>query len=209
MDERKRFYISCGLLVLVLLVSIGYLRSNRTKSATPSTEGEPLRGGEVILSGDRNQRVSAVAVAESGKRTTSKFSPTPVEEVQNTLDNHEVSITELNGEYAESREAGKLFIVSGKILNRSSQPIEHIKVECSLYDQKRNEIDALALRPGKMIEYEQINNLSFTQLQNALSIWLPEEIERFKIDPGGKIPFMIVFRKPPKDVFDFRVRCTL
>jgi hypothetical protein len=208
MDERKRFYISCGLLLLLLLASVGYMKAKRGKPEIPPTEVAELRGGGVDLMRERNQGAPDSAVAESEKRISSKFSVTSPEVVQNTFDDNEVHIVELKGQYEESREAGKLFIVSGKIINRSWQTIEHIKVECSLHDRKGNEMDRIAVRPGKIIEYEEINDLSLIQSQNALSLWLPEEIEKFKINHADIIPFMLIFRKPHKDVFDFRVRCT-
>ena len=207
MNERKRFYISCGLLVILLLASIGYLKSKRERSASLPTHLENLGGSGSPEFTELHHEASNSAVLHPSKEPTPLVSPNSRQLAEPVFSGDEMSVIDTSTEYVNLPTAGNLFIVTGIVVNKSSQTIDYMRVECMLYDVKGGILDKISLMPGKTIEEQEMKGSTLTQLQNALSLWDAKEIEAFKIMSGASLPFMFIFRKPPRNVANFGLRC--
>lgn len=102
---------------------------------------------------------------------------------------------------------GNISVIEGKVVNGFDEPRDLIRVEASLYDSTGKLLISKPQLAGSMVSLFQLQVLSEQELENALTNnKLDILANNTNVPPGGTVPFMLVFYKPPEDATDFSVR---
>jgi len=101
--------------------------------------------------------------------------------------------------FVESRKAGRLFVISGKITNGYDQPRKAIKISGKLYVKGKKLAKTETVYGGNVISGLELRTLDAGEIHRRLNRMAPA------VRPGRGAPFMIVFSKLPQDLSEFTV----
>jgi len=107
--------------------------------------------------------------------------------------------------YVDNDKVGRIFVVEGKAVNQFDKAKELIEVEANLYDANNAVLDTVRLKCGNTLSLFQLQVLSKEEIQSALADEAGIGANNVNLQPGGQVPFMIVFFEPAESVSDFNV----
>lgn len=116
------------------------------------------------------------------------------------------SFSETIGYYTYSTAAGHLFIVQGKVNNNYNESRTLILIEATILNDRGKKLGMKTVYAGKTLTEGEINEMSRSILNDVLDIRFRMGKEDFNVEPGGTIPFMIVFKSPVDKVNKFIVK---
>jgi predicted Zn finger-like uncharacterized protein len=114
----------------------------------------------------------------------------------------------LNGRYVNNENTGKLFIITGKITNDSTIPLNHIEVEGTLIAAGGVVAKKKRVFCGNKIPEGQLSSLSVGAINRILQRKDGEQGANLDISAGESIPFMLVFSGLPEELENYTVTVT-
>lgn len=112
-------------------------------------------------------------------------------------------VKDLNG-YEEDIGEVSLFIIEGKVENKSSKDRKYVKVKVVIFDQLKAEVASKETLCGRSISREEWKTLPPEFYKGDMI--LPPKAPRDMIASAGKsIPFMVVFKELPSQAKEFKV----
>lgn len=99
--------------------------------------------------------------------------------------------------FLENANAGQIFVVSGKVINDSKQPISFILLEGKLFTTDNRVAQSQRCYCGNVISRQDLTQLHVTEIQNRMMNREGKDLHNVHITPGGEVPFMIVFHNLP------------
>lgn len=148
-----------------------------------------------------NASAAASGTASTPVTPTSDRSITDPEALNN------ITLFDVKQYYANNNKlGGKLFIIEGSVVNNFPEPVDLIRVEASLMDKDKNVIVSNQQFCGISVSYFQLQVLTEKELTEALSNKLEVLSKNMNVQPGGKVPFIFVFRSVPPSVRAFGVK---
>jgi predicted Zn finger-like uncharacterized protein len=119
--------------------------------------------------------------------------------------NKRLSFRELKGTFVDSKKAGKLFVVSGTVINDYPDKRNFIRIKSNILDSKGMVIQSKIVYAGNPVSTTELQTLSVEEINNMLVNKLGKNNINVNINPTSSIPFMIVFDNLPEDVSEFTV----
>lgn len=95
---------------------------------------------------------------------------------------------------------GNVRIIEGAALNRAAYPLTRISIRGELYDAAGTVLAERASFCGNYLSDQELATMTEEEIQRELSQPLGSDIANDRIEPGGQIPFMIVFAHEPPNV---------
>ena len=160
------------LLILVLLGGALYLLPKYTDIKLPNIKLPDLSGIPII--GDYFGSPSAEAII-------------PVE-------------ASLKGDWLQNQQAGRLYMIQGRVKNEYKSPRSYIRVTGRVYANGRKFQRAAKAYCGNIIAAEELATLPLADIQIKLSNRTGSDNNNVKVAPGQEVPFMVVFGDLPPDV---------
>lgn len=114
----------------------------------------------------------------------------------------------LNGRYVNNEAAGKLFVITGKITNESSIPLNFIQVEGTLIAKGGVVAKKQRVYCGNKIPEGQLSSLSIGAISRTLQRKGGEQGANMDIKTNETIPFMLVFSGLPEELENYTVTVT-
>ena len=114
----------------------------------------------------------------------------------------------LNGRYVNNETTGKLFVITGKITNESSIPLNHIEVEGTLISKGGIVAKKKRVFCGNKIPEGQLSSLSVGAITRILQRKDGEQGANLGIKANESIPFMLVFSGLPEELENYTVTVT-
>jgi predicted Zn finger-like uncharacterized protein len=105
-----------------------------------------------------------------------------------------------------NEKAGRLIVIEGKAVNNFPAARDHVAVEATLFDAGGTALVTKNVLCGNVLSYFQLQILSRTEIETALSAESGVLANNTNIQPGQGAPFMIVFFEPPAGVAEFGVK---
>ncbi len=105
-----------------------------------------------------------------------------------------------------NEKVGALSAIEGKVVNGFSNPRELIRIEVSLYDKDGQALVSKQQLAGTTVSLFQLQVLSETELEKALSNQIDILTNNTNVLPGGEVPFTLVFYNPPDTAVEFGVK---
>ncbi len=106
----------------------------------------------------------------------------------------------------ENRNLGKLVVIEGKVHNGASSARAFIRVEGSLRDADGKVLLSRQQLAGTSIGSFQLEVLDREELENALNSRLDIVSANTDVQPGGEVPFIMVFSDVPEGATDYNVK---
>lgn len=111
-----------------------------------------------------------------------------------------------NNYFVDNEKTGKLFVIDGKLVNRSPATVGQIAVEATLLDAKDAPVISKVFKAGPKANISELRLLGKEDLENRLSS--KEEIMLYNrmVKPGEEVPFMVAFANMPENVRNFSLK---
>ncbi len=95
---------------------------------------------------------------------------------------------------------GDIRIVEGSVVNRAPHAATEIRVRARHYDAAGAVLAEQTAFCGNFLTEEELGTLPEAEIQLELAHPRGSDVSNEKIEPGGQIPFMVVFVRPPAQV---------
>ncbi len=118
--------------------------------------------------------------------------------------NARLTVQNLEGYY---REVGgrRVFVIRGEVWNRSQAPQSLIRVRGNLFDAQGNPLASREVFCGNVLTEADLAKLSPQDVEARLQNEVGEGLSNMDIQPGGRVPFMVVFLPAPEGATKFNV----
>ncbi len=107
-----------------------------------------------------------------------------------------------NGSYIKRQDGKTVFVMTGYISNSSSSAASAPKVTAILFDSKMVKLDSQTGYSGILITPDEIEKLPIKEITGKLQ----SPPANTMVEPGGELPFVIVFPSPPTGVLEYEVK---
>ena len=102
--------------------------------------------------------------------------------------------------FVNNEKLGQIFVVEGKAVNNYKTPKELIQIEASLLDEHGVAVATKQQFGGVTLTMFQLQVLSQADIEKALNNNIEILANNLNIQPGGAVPFMLVFVNPPANI---------
>lgn len=116
-----------------------------------------------------------------------------------------LSFEAVAGAFALSEKDGRLFVISGRVVNRYPDPRSHILIRGSILDDKGKVIMARETYAGNTFTDQEIKTLPMEEIRTASQNRDGMAKQNVRVPAGAAIPFMIVFENLPENLTEFTV----
>ena len=101
---------------------------------------------------------------------------------------------------------GSISVIEGKAVNGYTEPRELIRIEASLYGADKKPLVSKQQLAGSSVSLFQLQMLGEQELEQALSSKIDIMSNNTNVQPGGEVPFMVVFYNPPDNAVEYGVK---
>lgn len=116
-----------------------------------------------------------------------------------------LSFKAVTGSFVDSHKTGQLFVVKGMVTNNYPEPRSFILVKGSILDENGAVVKRRLAYAGNIFREEQLKAMSLEDIKNGLKNRFGKGRMNLNIDPGGSIPFTIIFDDLPENMSEFTV----
>uniref|UniRef100_A0A7C4ML57 DUF3426 domain-containing protein n=1 Tax=Desulfatirhabdium butyrativorans TaxID=340467 RepID=A0A7C4ML57_9BACT len=124
-------------------------------------------------------------------------------EPEDLAGNRKIRIYDVNSKFMDTAGAGRLFVITGKIRNDYAEVRGLVSVKGKLYDVAKKEVQSQTVFCGNVLSDEDLHAMPVDAIQKALSHRLGKDRVNARIEPGGSVPFMMVFSQLPDQLDEF------
>ena len=114
-----------------------------------------------------------------------------------------VQLQDVEGAFQQIKDDRVVFIVSGRAVNTSAEPLKGVQIESSLYDATGTPVETKSIYTGNAMSLKIVKDLSSKEISLLQRLEPPK---RFEIRPGESAGFSVVFLSPPKAAKEFTAR---
>uniref|UniRef100_A0A7C4VSH6 DUF3426 domain-containing protein n=1 Tax=Desulfatirhabdium butyrativorans TaxID=340467 RepID=A0A7C4VSH6_9BACT len=125
------------------------------------------------------------------------------QEPEDLAGNRKIRIYDVNSKFMDTAGAGRLFVITGKIRNDYAEVRGLVSVKGKLYDVAKKEVQSQTVFCGNVLSDEDLHAMQVDAIQKALSHRLGKDRVNARIEPGGSVPFMMVFSQLPDQLDEF------
>jgi hypothetical protein len=179
--QRKHNFVLL-LIILLCFVGIGYggytLYGFFFARDTPMASGGAGADGTAGLSGEEKRRLE-----EQEERVRS------------------LDLDEVTQFVVENDNLHRIVVIQGEVINNFPSPKEFIQVEALLYDEQKNILAQTQQLCGVTLTLFQLKVLTRKELEEALNNRVAILTNNVDIQPGGRVPFIVVFPGLQEEVF--------
>lgn len=166
-------------------------------------------GGWLVIGsffGGKTEQGAETATAPGKMPTLPDASrPTDRQEEYERLINS-VSLDEIRQFLVDNLAVGKIMVVQGVAVNISNNSKDYIAIEARILDANNHVLAQHRQLCGVPLTLFQLQTLTADELKEALNNRITILTNNTNIPPGGKVPFVAVFVKPPQAMRTFEVR---
>lgn len=114
-----------------------------------------------------------------------------------------VDLQGIEGAYQQIKDDRLVFIISGRAVNTSTQPLKGVQIESVIYDGQGNPLESKSIYCGNAMSLKIVRDLSSKEISLLQRLEPPQ---RFEIRPGEAAAFTVVFMNPPAGLKEFSTR---
>ncbi|MDM8536920.1 SEL1-like repeat protein [Desulfobacterales bacterium HSG17] len=114
----------------------------------------------------------------------------------------------INGKFITTSNLGTLFIVTGNVINHTSNIISHVKIQCILNAKGKAETTSQTVYCGNVIAEDVLKNSTMLEITSQLMFKNGQSNRNLDVEPDETIPFMIVFSELPAGLQSYEVEVT-
>jgi hypothetical protein len=110
----------------------------------------------------------------------------------------------IKGDYVETQ-SGNLFVITGKVKNEYNHPRSYIAVVGKLFKKGKVLLKAETVYCGNVIPANEIGTTDPVLIKKRLQNRLGDKKSNVKVQPGGLVPFMLIFENITDDLDEYSV----
>lgn len=114
-----------------------------------------------------------------------------------------VQLQDVEGAYQQIKDDRTVFIVSGRAVNTSREPLKGVQIESALIDGAGRPVETKSIYCGNAMSLKIVKDLSSKEISLLQRLEPPK---RFEIRPGESAGFSVVFLTPPPSLKEFTTR---
>jgi predicted Zn finger-like uncharacterized protein len=114
-----------------------------------------------------------------------------------------IQLQDVEGVYQQIKEDRLVFIVSGRAVNTSNEPLKGVQIESTIVDGGNHTVEAKSIYCGNAMSLKIVKDLSPKEISLLQRL---EPTKRFEIRPGESAGFSVVFLNPPRGLKEFTAR---
>jgi predicted Zn finger-like uncharacterized protein len=114
-----------------------------------------------------------------------------------------IQLQDVEGVYQQIKEDRLVFIVSGRAVNTSNEPLKGVQIESTIVDASDHTVEAKSIYCGNAMSLKIVKDLSPKEISLLQRL---EPTKRFEIRPGESAGFSVVFLNPPRGLKEFTAR---
>ena len=126
-------------------------------------------------------------------------------QVMDELGNLKISTLDINSHFVDNSQAGRLFVITGKVRNDYPQPHSFIQVQGKIFQKGKKMVATETVSCGNVLADLDLAHLPLAQIQKRLDNRTGANKSNLNVPPGGVIPFMVVFHNLPADLDEFTI----
>ncbi len=111
----------------------------------------------------------------------------------------------VTGSFFESRDAGSLFVVEGRVRNECTEARKFILLKGNILDDDGAVVREKEGYAGNVFSKKEIETLPLDSINKALLNREGEDGTNLNVPPGKSIPFMIIFENLPENITEFTI----
>lgn len=116
-----------------------------------------------------------------------------------------ISLDKVSGAYHANSETGEVFVIRGEAVNNYRKSRAAIQVRGALLGAGGQAIVQKVAYCGNSLTDEQIAMLPFARIEAAMGNQFGDSLANLGVQPGKRIPFVIVIAGVPKEAVDYSV----
>jgi predicted Zn finger-like uncharacterized protein len=121
------------------------------------------------------------------------------------MGNKRLSFKDLKGFFVDLENGGKLFVVSGSVVNNYPNQRSFIRIRSNILDSQGKVVKSKIAYAGNQIDDKELKALSKEEINKRLMNQAGNNSINTNISPNSGIPFMIIFNELPEDISEFTV----
>jgi len=126
-------------------------------------------------------------------------------QISDPAGNLKINTLDIDSTFVKNKEAGKLFVITGRIKNGYSDVRSYIKVTGKLYTKEKVIVQKDTVFCGNVLSDIELSNLKLGAIKKRLSNRHGDNKSNMRIKPGQELPFMIVFANLPRNLEEFAI----
>lgn len=107
--------------------------------------------------------------------------------------------------FARNNSAGNLLVITGTVRNGYDQPRSFIRLKGQLLTADGESLAERLVWAGHALSEEDLENLPLEAISAELAVVSGRNVNNVHIQPGGQIPFMLVFDNLPDGMVEYRI----
>ncbi|BEH09293.1 DUF3426 domain-containing protein [Geobacter sulfurreducens subsp. ethanolicus] len=119
-----------------------------------------------------------------------------------------IGLDKVSGGYLANAEAGEVFVIRGEAINNYRKPRASIQVKGALLGSGGQAVVQKVAYCGNSLSDEQIASLPMAKIESAMNNQFGDSLSNLGVQPGKRIPFVIVLANIPREATDFTVEVT-
>lgn len=116
-----------------------------------------------------------------------------------------IALDKVGGNYLANSEVGEVFVIRGEAVNNYRKSRASIQVRGALLGTSGQAIVQKVAYCGNNLTDEQIQTLPFANIEAAMGNQFGDSLANLGVQPGKRIPFVIVISNVPKDAAEYSV----
>jgi predicted Zn finger-like uncharacterized protein len=125
--------------------------------------------------------------------------------VKDELGNLKISTLDIDSRFVDNAQAGRLFVITGKVRNDYPGPRSFIQVQGSLYQKGKKLAATRSVFCGNLLADMDLARLEMGEIQKRLDLRSGANKSNLNVPGGGVLPFMVVFDNLPPDLEEFTI----
>ncbi|MDL2207958.1 zinc-ribbon domain-containing protein [Desulfovibrio sp. OttesenSCG-928-M16] len=117
-----------------------------------------------------------------------------------------IALEEIRQFLVDNMVIGKIMVIQGLATNTSQGNRDYIAIEARILDDNNRILAHSSQICGVPLTLFQLQSLSEAELKESLDNRITILTNNTNVPPGGKVPFVVVFSKPPQGMRTFEVR---
>ncbi len=117
----------------------------------------------------------------------------------------EIRVDNISSKFLDNATLGKLFIISGTVINEFNESRKYIRIRGSLFSTGKTLAKEVTVYGGNIISDLNLSGMSLVEINQRLSNRFGDNKSNFDVKPGQSIPFMIVFSDLPESLEEFTI----
>jgi predicted Zn finger-like uncharacterized protein len=112
---------------------------------------------------------------------------------------------DVSGSFFQNNIAGQLYIIKGDVINNNPKSRSFILLKGTILDTNGKAVRQKLIYAGNTFTEEQLKEMTLEEIDKGLKNQAGKGDINVNIDPGGSVPFMIIFEKLPNNLGEFEV----